>query len=80
MRLSSSTTNLGYRSSKSSSRTRTSNAAQQEILTTSGGGLSVTACLADFSLFVFHPYGGGHKDRSLVALENKFKKNRGSYV
>ena len=23
------------------------------------GGLSVTACLSDFSLYIFHPYGGG---------------------
>lgn len=28
---------------------------------TSGGGLSVTGCLSDFSLYVFHPYGGGKK-------------------
>ena len=27
----------------------------------SSGGLSVTACMADFSLYVFHPYGGAHK-------------------
>ena len=79
MRLSSSSSNLGYRSAKNTSRARASSAHQQEILTTSGGGLSVTACLADFSLFVFHPYGGGHKDRSLLALENKFKKNRGDW-
>ena len=26
-----------------------------------GGGLSVTGCLSDFSLYVFHPYGGGKK-------------------
>ena len=25
------------------------------------GGLSVTGCLADFSVYVFHPYGGGKK-------------------
>ncbi|CAM1304937.1 KIAA1109 (predicted) [Pycnogonum litorale] len=25
------------------------------------GGISVTACLADFSLHIFHPYGGGKK-------------------
>ena len=26
-----------------------------------GGGLSVTGCLSDFSLYIFHPYGGGKK-------------------
>ncbi|CAH1776489.1 unnamed protein product [Owenia fusiformis] len=26
-----------------------------------GGGLQVTACLSDFSLFIFHPYGGQNK-------------------
>ncbi|XP_076277866.1 transmembrane protein KIAA1109 homolog tweek isoform X6 [Lasioglossum baleicum] len=25
------------------------------------GGLSVTGCLADFSIYIFHPYGGGKK-------------------
>jgi len=28
-----------------------------------GGGLSVTGCLSDFSMHVFHPYGGGRKMR-----------------
>ena len=27
------------------------------------GGLSVTGCLNDFSLYVFHPYGAGRKQR-----------------
>ena len=27
------------------------------------GGLSVTGCLADFSMHVFHPYGGGRRKR-----------------
>lgn len=27
----------------------------------SGGGLSVTGCLSDFSLYIFHPYGGGQR-------------------
>ena len=27
------------------------------------GGLSVTGCLNDFSLYVFHPYGAGRKNR-----------------
>ncbi|XP_064637366.1 bridge-like lipid transfer protein family member 1 isoform X3 [Lineus longissimus] len=30
-----------------------------------GGGLSVTGCLADFSLYIFHPY-GGHKKGNLA--------------
>ena len=25
------------------------------------GGMSITGCLNDFSLYVFHPYGGGRK-------------------
>lgn len=25
------------------------------------GGLSITGCLADFSVYIFHPYGGGKK-------------------
>ncbi|XP_053399583.1 bridge-like lipid transfer protein family member 1 isoform X2 [Mercenaria mercenaria] len=28
---------------------------------TSSGGLSVTGCLTDFSLYIFHPYGGGQR-------------------
>lgn len=28
---------------------------------TAVGGLSMTGCLADFSLYIFHPYGGGKK-------------------
>ena len=28
-----------------------------------GGGLSVTGCLSDFSMHVFHPYGGARKIR-----------------
>lgn len=31
----------------------------------SGGGLSITGCLSDFSLYIFHPY-GGHKNKSSV--------------
>ncbi len=27
------------------------------------GGLSITGCLNDFSLYMFHPYGGGRKQR-----------------
>lgn len=28
------------------------------LLPTNMGGLSVTGCLADFSVYIFHPYGG----------------------
>lgn len=30
-------------------------------MNTAVGGLSVTGCLADFSVYIFHPYGGGKK-------------------
>lgn len=30
----------------------------QQILESSVGGMSMTGCLADFSLYIFHPYGG----------------------
>jgi len=30
------------------------------------GGLSVTGCLADFSVYIFHPYGGGKKSGKLL--------------
>lgn len=29
------------------------------------GGLSVTGCLADFNIYIFHPYGGGSKKANL---------------
>lgn len=28
---------------------------------TAVGGLSMTGCLSDFSLYIFHPYGGAKK-------------------
>ena len=41
-----------------------------------GGGLSVTGSLSNFSLYVFHPYGGGgQKKTSLAALENTFRRS-----
>lgn len=41
-----------------------------------GGGLSVTGSLSNFSLYIFHPYGGGgQKKASLAALENTFRKS-----
>lgn len=33
----------------------------QASASTNSGGLSVTGCLSDFSLYVFHPYGGGQR-------------------
>jgi len=49
-----------------------------------GGGLSVTGSLSNFSLYIFHPYGGGgQKKTSLAALENTFRKSAlraGRYV
>src|SRR6218665_619761 len=59
---------------------RGSNASRSHLLsaatleTSVGGGLSVTACLNDFSLYIFHPYGGGQKKASLSVLENTFRK------
>ena len=41
---------------------------------TSGGGLSVTGCLNNFSMFIFHPYGGMTKKTSFTSLENTFRK------
>ena len=39
--------------------TRLSTAEDNSIL----GGMSITGCLSDFSLYVFHPYGGGRRMR-----------------
>lgn len=45
----------------SSKRSDLPDAATSSDLKNSGGGLSVTGCLSDFSLYIFHPYGGGKK-------------------
>ena len=55
--------------SSSNLRQRTTSGNVQLPEVNPGGGLSVTGCMADFSLYVFHPYGGGQKKTSLVALE-----------
>ena len=34
------------------------------------GGMSITGCLNDFSLYVFHPYGGGRKVKTLDKIFN----------
>jgi hypothetical protein len=41
------------------------------------GGISVTGSLSNFSLYIFHPYGGGggQKKATLSALENTFRKS-----
>ncbi|KAL0113128.1 hypothetical protein PUN28_012379 [Cardiocondyla obscurior] len=38
-----------------------SQTSNKEIGGSAIGGLSVTGCLADFSVYIFHPYGGGKK-------------------
>ena len=38
---------------------------------TTAGGLSVTGCLSDFSLYIFHPYGGGKKTTGSTSSANK---------
>lgn len=53
----------------------TSGVSDASYLTADGGcGHSVTACMADFSLYIFHPYGGGQKKTSLSALESSFRR------
>ena len=70
---------LGYagqmRSSSNLRQRTVSENLQLPAESSSGGGLSVTGCMADFSLYVFHPYGGGQKKTSPVALE-KFESRR----
>lgn len=39
-------------------------------LPNSGGGLCITGCLADFSLYIFHPYGGQNKTATINNLKN----------
>jgi hypothetical protein len=36
------------------------------------GGLSVTGCLADFNVYIFHPYGGGSKKASTLKESQPF--------
>ena len=42
----------------------------ESMANTSSGGLSVTGCLADFSLYIFHPYGGQKKSSSNTSSAN----------
>ena len=54
---------------------------QQGSATMFGGGLSVTGCLADFSLYIFHPYGGGQRKQTLANLESSFyRKDLGRHM
>lgn len=46
---------------------RTPSTASDLGMMTSSGGLSVTGCLKDFSLYIFHPYGGGQRKAGLQA-------------
>ena len=46
----------GGRDARSRASSTTSEGAMSSV---SSGGLSATACLSDFSLYIFHPYGGG---------------------
>ena len=47
----------------------------ESTASTSSGGLSVTGCLADFSLYIFHPYGGQKKFGSAPASSKDSKEN-----
>ncbi|XP_055681343.1 bridge-like lipid transfer protein family member 1 isoform X2 [Lutzomyia longipalpis] len=51
---------------------------EHEAKTTSGGGLSVTGCLADFNVYIFHPYGGkksGIKEAQFSPLADSERKD-----
>ncbi|XP_071088521.1 bridge-like lipid transfer protein family member 1 [Haliotis cracherodii] len=48
-------------SNSTSSRSRLGSTLSEGSSSTHSGGLSVTGCLSDFSLYVFHPYGGGQR-------------------
>lgn len=38
------------------------------VCQTAVGGLSMTGCLSDFSLYIFHPYGGAKKAGEYIFL------------
>ena len=52
--------------------------ASESAGSTSSGGLSVTGCLADFSLYIFHPYGGQKKSTSTMSSANSNSSNDSS--
>lgn len=52
---------------------RTRHSSSQSDLTgssSSSSGLSFTACMSDFSLYVFHPYGAGKQKSSVAGLSS----------
>jgi hypothetical protein len=75
---------LGRRSGVYSTRTSSSSVLRSRFAggvptdsSTMDGGISVTGSLSNFSLYIFHPYGGGggQKKATLSALENNFRKS-----
>ncbi len=63
---------------RTSSSSRMRNTSGQLLIPDSSpdGGLSVTGCLADFSLYVFHPYGHTQKKTTtLSSLESSFRRS-----
>ena len=75
---SSSTSGMRSRTTPLGSRVRAPSGHQTD--SSPSGGLSVTGSLSDFSLFVFHPYGGGSKKTTLQALENSFRRGKGELL
>ena len=71
---------IGKRPQRTPSTGRVRSASGHTTTEIHGGGLSVTGCLADFSLYIFHPYGGGQKKTSLAALESSFRRGMGKYI
>ena len=78
-RISAGLTPLSALRNTSTPRIRTTSGLQPEASALQGG-LSVTACLADFSLYIFHPYGGGQKKTTLSSLENAFRRTLSGYL
>uniref|UniRef100_A0A1B0D1P6 Fragile site-associated protein C-terminal domain-containing protein n=1 Tax=Phlebotomus papatasi TaxID=29031 RepID=A0A1B0D1P6_PHLPP len=57
---------------------RQESGAEHEAKASSGGGLSVTGCLADFNVYIFHPYGGkksGIKEAQFSPLADSERKD-----
>jgi len=76
---------IGLMQSRASSanlaRIRSGSGVTGEATVLEGGGLSVTGSLSNFSLYIFHPYGGGgQKKTSLAALENTFRRTGKIFV
>ncbi|XP_055381705.1 bridge-like lipid transfer protein family member 1 isoform X2 [Condylostylus longicornis] len=61
-----------------SSKRQDENDSTKSLEKNASGGLSVTGCLADFNVYIFHPYGGkksGYKDAKLYPLNDAERKN-----